>query len=124
MKTEVEVYVIYEETYDPTGKNIRGFVNIVSDAEEALEIIASSDKKLKYFKETIEVDIDAPWEEAERPLVTAPTPRMNICRTWEDCNNPFHDCVNCPLMFRGGNQYTTTYTTTFTDKNSKTGKVK
>lgn len=21
------------------------------------------------------------------------------CSDWRHCNNPFHDCINCPLMF-------------------------
>lgn len=32
------------------------------------------------------------------------------CSDWAHCSNPFHDCINCPLMFNHGNGTNWTYT--------------
>jgi len=40
------------------------------------------------------------------------------CFDGKPCNNPFHDCVNCPGRWSTGG-YWTTNTTTTTDSNAK-----
>lgn len=42
------------------------------------------------------------------------------CRTWDDCTNPYMDCVNCPLRNRPG-KYTINGKGTFSSTTYKEG---
>ena len=33
------------------------------------------------------------------------------CSDWAHCSNPYHDCINCPLMFSGTGTWTSLSTT-------------
>jgi hypothetical protein len=80
------------------------------------------DEKVKMYKklkkeELIEMLIEAnnvidslssapkvlPLKLNEGDLVSPPP--VSHCKSWNDCNNPFKDCFNCPLTF---NSLTTT----------------
>lgn len=80
-------------------------------------LMFDADEVINYFNENKDTDLiievktfDVPKEKEN--FISAPTwpisvptnggYRQSICRTWEDCTNPFKDCVNCPLMFSGG----------------------
>ena len=86
-------------------------------------LMFDADEVINYFNENKDTDLiievktfDVPKEKdnfISDPTwpISVPTNggyRQSICRTWEDCTNPFKDCLNCPLMFSGGGTISTT----------------
>lgn len=54
-------------------------------------------------------------EELRRPIMDSDfepcepfTAKAVTCKTWADCTNPFHDCLNCPLRFTTGASFSCT----------------
>lgn len=40
--------------------------------------------------------------DSQRPIQMYPIQQRTFCRSWNDCTNPFHDCINCPVRNSGG----------------------
>lgn len=74
-------------------------------------------------KEMLEIEHNIDYEIISSPSTGEPFRFPNEpsticrCKTWQDCTNPFRDCVNCPLSFGTGEYYTTS--TTYTTNSNK-----
>ena len=40
--------------------------------------------------------------DSQRPIQIYPRQQGTSCHSWNDCINPFHDCINCPIRNSGG----------------------
>ena len=80
------------------------FETVFFDADEVIEYLNKNQIDGFMFEvKTYEVPKDNIISTPSWP-VNIPTNggyRQGVCKTWEDCTNPFKDCVNCPLMFSG-----------------------
>ena len=119
------IYIIVEEYYevgkltgvdDEVSKLVEEYITTVDTPEKALEIVTSekathADGKITYKKVDVDFEVDVDFPEPTYPPTYPRIDFYNRCRTPEDCTNPFHDCINCPVVFRSG-VYTTTMTGT------------
>lgn len=78
-------------------------------------LMFDADKVINYFNENKDSDLilevktfEVPKEVKDDAHPT--TPSINIpavpyrdlvCKNWEDCTNPFRDCIYCPVKYTG-----------------------
>ena len=97
------------------------FETLLFDADEVIEYLNKNQSAgLTFEVKTFDVPeqenktVYIPYQRTDLPKIDQPlepyvwTRHSAGCKTWEDCSNPFKDCIGCPLMFSGGGTISST----------------
>ena len=104
----MKAYVIFEICEKPE------FKTVLFDPDEVIEYLNKNQSAgLTFEVKTFDVPeqesktVYIPYQRTNLPKIDHPlepyvwTRNSTGCKTWEDCSNPFRDCIGCPLMFSG-----------------------